>query len=271
MQMCSKVRSHFGVELPLSFFYQNPTIQGIGSFMAGAPCGTEVPWGVWEHYRNHGSQPPLIGFAQIGAIAKHLASEFPFHVLNHRVDFTARVPPFYPSQTVEEVAQQHLNYLRALRPKGPYLLLGYCFGGLIAYEVARRLTEEGEDVPFLGLIESRPAANIPSMATVARAEVEPVHDSSDGSPPEVIFERQMLQVIREMLLKYKPLPYGGKVWLFHGSDWVGADGWVRLARGGVTACVVPGTHDSIIKEPCVLEFADKLNAGLREAIHNAKP
>ena len=87
----------------------------------------------------------------------------------------------------------------------------------------------------------------------------------------MIFEQQMLQVIGEMLLKYEPLPYRGKVWLFHGSDWVGVGGWAPLAMGGVTACVVPGTHDSIIKEPCVLEFADKLNASLREAIRSAKP
>ena len=148
--------------------------------MAGAPCGTEVPWGVWEHYRNHGSQPPLIGFAQIGAIAKHLASEFPFHVLNHRVDFTARVPPFYPSQTVEEVCSAAPELFACTQTKGSISPVGVLFWRSDRIRSGARLTEEGEDVPFLGLIESRPAANIPSMATVARAEVEPVHDSSDG-------------------------------------------------------------------------------------------
>ncbi len=55
--------------------------------------------------------------------------------------------------SVEEMATQHLRDLRAHRPHGPYLLGGFCIGGLIAYEMARRLRADGEQVPFVALVD----------------------------------------------------------------------------------------------------------------------
>jgi thioesterase domain-containing protein len=54
---------------------------------------------------------------------------------------------------VVDMATQHLRDLRAHRPRGPYLLGGFCIGGLIAYEMARRLRAAGEEVPFVAMID----------------------------------------------------------------------------------------------------------------------
>jgi len=43
--------------------------------------------------------------------------------------------------------------LRSVQPQGPYLLGGYCFGGLVAFEMAQRLREEGQITDLLALIE----------------------------------------------------------------------------------------------------------------------
>ena len=51
------------------------------------------------------------------------------------------------------MATQHLKDLRAHRPNGPYLLGGFCIGGLIAYEMAHRLRAVGEEVSFVALID----------------------------------------------------------------------------------------------------------------------
>ena len=44
------------------------------------------------------------------------------------------------------MARFYLEEVRALQPHGPYYLGGYCFGGNVAYEMARQLRAQGERV-----------------------------------------------------------------------------------------------------------------------------
>jgi thioesterase domain-containing protein len=57
-------------------------------------------------------------------------------------------------QTVEEMARRYVGELREFQPRGPYYLGGYCFGGYIAYEMARQLSERGDAVALLALIDA---------------------------------------------------------------------------------------------------------------------
>ena len=57
-------------------------------------------------------------------------------------------------RSVEEMAAQRLSAIRAQRPHGPYLLAGYCVGGAVAYEIARLLVAQGEDVPLVVLLDT---------------------------------------------------------------------------------------------------------------------
>lgn len=66
--------------------------------------------------------------------------------------------------TMEEKAAHYIALMKDLQPQGPYRLLGWSFGGFLAYETAQQLTEAGKTVDFLGLIDtilpaSRPALN----------------------------------------------------------------------------------------------------------------
>ena len=56
--------------------------------------------------------------------------------------------------SIEAAAIDNLIVLRRERPHGPYVLGGYCSGGLVAYEMARRLAAAGEDVEDVLLIDS---------------------------------------------------------------------------------------------------------------------
>jgi thioesterase domain-containing protein len=56
--------------------------------------------------------------------------------------------------TIEELARAYVADLRAVRPRGPYCLGGYCFGGVVAFEMSQQLQAQGEEVEFLGLINS---------------------------------------------------------------------------------------------------------------------
>lgn len=82
------------------------------------------------------------------AMAPLLGREQPFYVL-HTLPQRDDLPA-----TVELMAQRYLGVLRDAQPHGPYLLGGYCHGGLIALEMAQELQAQGEKVELLVLVET---------------------------------------------------------------------------------------------------------------------
>jgi thioesterase domain-containing protein len=60
-------------------------------------------------------------------------------------------------ENIEDMARFYLQEVRALQPRGPYFLGGYCFGGNVAYEMARQLRAQGERVAQLFLIDASPS------------------------------------------------------------------------------------------------------------------
>jgi aspartate racemase len=61
-----------------------------------------------------------------------------------------------PRTSIEAVATDCIEALRRVQPHGPYLLAGYCFGGVVAFEVGAQLVAAGEEVEFLGIIDATP-------------------------------------------------------------------------------------------------------------------
>src|SRR5439155_12737431 len=61
-----------------------------------------------------------------------------------------------PLASVEELAAHYVKEIRGVQPRGPYRLGGFCFSGLVAYEMARLLREQGEDLALLALIDAYP-------------------------------------------------------------------------------------------------------------------
>ena len=81
-------------------------------------------------------------------LAQSLGEDQPFYVIRDPQPLELR-----GRQTVEQVAARFLGYIRAVQPAGPYLLGGHCFGGIVAFEVARQLHAQGEIVSRLVLFE----------------------------------------------------------------------------------------------------------------------
>ncbi|WP_319772093.1 non-ribosomal peptide synthetase [Breoghania sp.] len=64
------------------------------------------------------------------------------------------------TDSLEALAGQYLRQVLKVQRSGPYRLCGWSLGGVIAYEMARQLKEAGEEVSFLGLIDSYTPADI---------------------------------------------------------------------------------------------------------------
>lgn len=70
------------------------------------------------------------------------------------VDFCRRDNDGRLPSTIEVMADRSCSAIRALQPRGPYHIVGYSFGGLVAIEVARLLQTSGEEIALLGSIDT---------------------------------------------------------------------------------------------------------------------
>ena len=56
-----------------------------------------------------------------------------------------------------DLLECYYNAIRRTQPKGPYAMLGYCFGGLLSFELAKKFEADGEKVIFCGGIDNPPS------------------------------------------------------------------------------------------------------------------
>ncbi|WQG57913.1 thioesterase domain-containing protein [Pseudomonas sp. RTB3] len=56
---------------------------------------------------------------------------------------------------IEGLAARYIEHMRAQQPHGPYHLLGFSLGGLLAITAAAQLERCGEQVAFLGILDSQ--------------------------------------------------------------------------------------------------------------------
>jgi thioesterase domain-containing protein len=84
-------------------------------------------------------------------LARHLGADRPFYGL--QAQEPAAAGDSYA--TIEEMAARYVEAVREVRPEGPYLLGGWSMGGVVAYEMARQLLAQGQQVEMLALVDSR--------------------------------------------------------------------------------------------------------------------
>jgi thioesterase domain-containing protein len=105
------------------------------------------------HVQPHGRGTPIFALYNVGifyTLANRLGRDRPFIAVQTLDPHSSRA---LPEQSFEAIAADFVRVIRSVRPRGPYVLLGLCIAGTVAYEVARQLRAEGEDVPLLILVD----------------------------------------------------------------------------------------------------------------------
>ncbi|MDK9603378.1 enterobactin non-ribosomal peptide synthetase EntF [Lelliottia wanjuensis] len=117
---------------------------------------------------------PASGFAwQFSVLARYLSPRWSIT----GIQSPRPEGPMAQGATLDAVIEHHLRTLRAQQAQGPYYLFGYSLGGTLAQGIAARLREQGEDVAFLGLLDTWP----PETQNWAEKE-------ANGLDPEVLAE-----------------------------------------------------------------------------------
>jgi len=304
VELFARIEREIGQALTLATLFAAPTVAGLAERLrqqvAPAPRSALVA------IQTGGTRTPLFCVHGLGGevlgyrpLARLVGPERPVYGLQRVENGAAE------RFRLERIAAEYLDEVRSLRPRGPYLLAGLSFGGMLALEMARQLRDQGESVPFLGLFDTwapgypryRPLWRraLAHLATLARLPAREGREyvqvrlralgsftsrrsamalrlaaAALGRPsPAAAFalEGPYLWALRE----YAPRPYSGPITLFRAlGQPVGCvhdptNGWAGLARGRLEVHEVPGEHASLIFEPNVRAWAPLLRARIEAA------
>ncbi len=150
MRLVIRIEQRYRVNVPLAEFVAAPTPAGIAARLRDG--GAKAAFDPLVPLRPQGTRPPLFMVHPMGgtvlcyvAFARHFPADRPLYALQA----AGADPGTTPLCTVEDLADSYLAALRTVRPRGPYTIGGWSFGGFVAFEIARRLRAEGEHVTLL--------------------------------------------------------------------------------------------------------------------------
>jgi enterobactin synthetase component F len=112
--------------------------------------------------------------------------------------------------SIEAMAIRYLEEIRKVQPRGPYMLVGWSLGGLVAHEIAAQLCRSGEKVRLLGMLDSYPFR---FSETMAEADVVAASLGFLGYSPERLHGASGINALADLLteeyaLNDIPLPPG---------------------------------------------------------------
>jgi len=151
-RIMTRVEAETGVRLSLNVLFERPTISLLEEALYddwSARATLDV-----VHERQRPGAPiffihaSLHGGLYTRSLARKIKVNRPLCVLELHGANGREIPP-----TVEEMAEDYVDRIRAVQPHGPYVLAGYCQGAVLIFEVAHQLRASGEDVSNVIAIE----------------------------------------------------------------------------------------------------------------------
>ena len=191
VRMMERIEQLCGRKLPLTTLFAGATIERLAAALVqDVHTGAHAPF---IRLQPDGGKAPLFfmhgDFTGAGLyclnLARHLGAEQPVYAFHpHGADELPRIP------TIEAMAADHVHALREIAPAGPYYIGGFCAGGYVALEIARQLTEQGQRVPRVILIDAPPVGWVPRS----------IHDCIDygGSLSGMLEHEKMMSFDRWM-------------------------------------------------------------------------
>ncbi|HEX2207374.1 MAG TPA: non-ribosomal peptide synthase/polyketide synthase [Longimicrobium sp.] len=152
LRLVAQVRRRLDCDLPLATLFAGATVRQMADAIA-TQHGPAAPTKPIVLLQPHGTRPPLFCLHPAGRevygymhLVRHLGGDQPVYGVRDAGDDLAR--------PIARIAADHLEAIRAVQPHGPYHLMGWSFGGIVAYEMAVQLEARGEAVAFLGMLDS---------------------------------------------------------------------------------------------------------------------
>ncbi|HEX6911105.1 MAG TPA: amino acid adenylation domain-containing protein, partial [Longimicrobium sp.] len=259
VRLMSRIRQRMEKELPLGALFERPTIRRLAPLLEAEP--DERVWSSLVAIQPEGDRVPFFFVHPIGGqvlcyadLARELGPDQPFYGLQAPDLLQAGEGDL----TLEQMATRYIAAIRAVRPHGPYLLGGWSFGGMVAFEMAQQLTRAGESVPLLAVLDTASPQGARQMAdleesvvlatlaheealkmgreiTLTAAELRPLDSrarvnrtldalreagllAADVDPEWVMRLLRGHRARNEAMARYAPVPYAGAMTLFRPTE-----------------------------------------------------
>ena len=203
--------------------------------------------------------------------------------------------------TIVEMAADMISMIRDVQAEGPYRLAGYSSGGILAYAIAQRLLDSGQDVSFVGLIDAIAPAVLPTafrdprqllFTTISNGRVSrqiddefrdrckslPLREvieqcrnagllSPDENPEALLCRLKRAGRYADAAIAFRPSSIATRVWQFCASDalprYADDRGW-KDVQPDIRPITVPGNHHTMMSDA---RHRTVLATRISEALH----
>jgi amino acid adenylation domain-containing protein len=273
-QMFAEVKKVFNVTVPLASLYEGPTVAKLAEILLEQKWST--PYNSLIPLQPNGSMPPLfaIHYFNYGPLAHYLGEDQPIYGLHYGIATkTTESDSTLPDQ-LEDLAAHYLQEMQAIHPQGPYRLMGFSFGGVIAFEVAQQLVAKGEKVDLLVMFDTFAPGLEPLPLLQQSLRSRHLLYSARKAGLLKTFRKakdrvfggfsKPIQKSSNEPYPYLPQTYSGNVVLFNAIDKFSSYkfppdlGWRKFVAGELEIHNISGDHSSLLEEPHVQILAETL-------------
>jgi thioesterase domain-containing protein/acyl carrier protein len=287
VRLVAEIDKAFDKKLPLATLFQAPTVEQLTKVFHNQEWKSS--WYSLIPVQPSGSRPPLFGISHnFRDLSHYLGQEQPVYRFHYGMGETTDKEISLP--TLENLAAHYIQEMRSLQPEGPYYLMGLSFGGVVAYEMAQQLVIQGQQVAFLGLLDTFIEYSLTFLPLHQRfsklfqltpfellrriknkIEKKFVKDDNKYSP--YVYKPNLYGRMREA---YTPQVYSGRVTLFKAMNQISVTyaitppevEWKKFVNGELEIHEVPGSHTGILEEPNVKILAEKMRACIEKSLNN---
>ena len=201
VRLFAQIRKTWNVEFPISVLFEAPTIRKVAALIAergvsdegGAEAGETGEAGAKPARRfthlvpmHSGEGGPRAPFFLVAGMFGNVLN------LRHLAHLLGTDRPFYglqarglygdedPHRTIEEAARDYIAEMRQVQAEGPYMLGGFSGGGITAFEIARHLEAQGEEIGAVILLDT-PLPQRPPLTRRDRVMINWLNLKRDGA------------------------------------------------------------------------------------------
>ncbi|MEU2126424.1 amino acid adenylation domain-containing protein [Nocardia niwae] len=244
-QVAGRLRDTTGATVRVQWFFTDATVAGVAARIDAGDADATAALDVLLPIRASGSAAPLFclhpmyGLAwSYAGLAQFMPADQPiFGLQSPALSEDGELP-----DTLAELAERYLSEIRAVQPQGPYRLLGWSLGGVLAHAIATELQDAGEQVELLAMMDSHPNPDVAGFRAAVRGALaelglgttaaagEDVYDLDDESlaalhamiPPDLValtperLRRIYRSAVRsaELIAQHRPGVFRGTVQYF---------------------------------------------------------
>lgn len=155
IMLVARVEERLGKRVAMAELFDDPTIEHLADLIGHGK--ESLSQSLLVPLQAEGTKPTLFGPHASGGsvwcykeLVQALGNEQPFYAVQPRAPENGS--PYH--NEIEAMASDYVQAIRGYQPNGPYWLTGWSMGGVIAYEIARQLQQQGQQIAMLALIDA---------------------------------------------------------------------------------------------------------------------